>query len=185
MLLESACIPIPSELVLPLGGNMASNGSITLFAANIAANSGSMVGSLIVYMLGYWGGSPFILKYGKFFLVSKKHFLKSEKAFKKYGSAVVFFGRLLPVIRTFISLPAGISHMDIKKFLLYSFLGMIPWNFTLLFLGYAFGQRYETIVRPLFKQFEHIVIAALLLTVILVLLRHIHKKNQIHIRRNG
>ncbi len=179
MLLESACIPIPSEVVLPLGGNMvaSSAGKMTLLGANVAVNLGSMIGSLIAYSVGYYGGRPFILKYGKYFFVSKEHFFKAETTFNKFGVGAVFFGRLLPVIRTFISLPAGIAKMNLKKFMLYSLIGMVPWNFILIFLGHEFGQSYSTVVRPYFKKFEHIVIALILLAVATFIIRLIYKKN--------
>lgn len=173
MLIESACIPLPSEVVLPLGGNMvrASEGAMSLLGANIAVTLGSIIGSLIAYAVGYYGGRPFILKYGKYFFISEEHFYKAEKTFNNYGSAAVFFGRLLPVIRTFISLPAGIAKMDIKKFLTYSLAGMLPWNFVLIYLGYVFGQQYGTIVRPIFKRFEHVVIALILLVIVFALFK--------------
>ncbi|MCX8131831.1 MAG: DedA family protein [Clostridia bacterium] len=180
MLIESACIPLPSEVVLPLGGNMvrASNGAMSLLGANIAVNLGSMVGSLIAYTVGYFGGRPFILKYGKYFFVSQDHFYKAENTFNKYGVAAVFFGRLLPVIRTFISLPAGIARMDLKKFLTFSLAGMIPWNFTLIYLGYWFGKDYETVVRPIFKRFEYVVIAAIILLLFVIVFKMFFKKKK-------
>ena len=180
MLLESACIPLPSEMILPLGGNMVAIGRITLLEANIAAALGSMAGSLAAYLVGYYGGRPFILKYGKYFFVSEDHFLKADKVFNKYGSAAVFFGRLLPIIRTFISLPAGIARMNLKKFLAYSLIGMLPWNFLLIFLGLKFGQKYETVIRPLFKRFEYGVAGILVLMVFALILRSLLKKSSRH-----
>jgi membrane protein DedA with SNARE-associated domain len=180
MLIESACIPLPSELVLPLGGNMvrASNGAMSLLGANISVNVGSLIGSLIAYAVGYYGGRPLILNYGKYFFVSKDHFFKADATFNKYGGAAVFFGRLLPVIRTFISLPAGIARMNLKKFITYSLLGMIPWNFALIYLGYIFGQRYGTVVRPIFKRFEHIVIVLIILIVVFAAFKMIFRKKK-------
>lgn len=178
MLIESACIPLPSEVVLPLGGFLASKGTITVLGANISVNVGSMIGSLIAYYVGYYGGRPFILKYGKYFFVSEKHFYEAEKTFNKYGAAAVFFGRLLPVIRTFISLPAGIAKMDIKKFLVYSLTGMIPWNFLLIWLGYEFGDRYADVVRPIFKRFEYAVIGLILLVIILFAAKYLSGKKK-------
>lgn len=168
MMIESACIPLPSEVVLPLGGNMVSAGISTMLNANIAAALGSLVGSLLAYTVGYYGGRPFILKYGKYFFVSEKHFYTAEKTFRSHGSAAVFFGRLLPVVRTFISLPAGIAKMNLPKFMMYSLLGMIPWNFLLIFLGYKFGQEYATVVRPIFHKFEYGVVGILVITVAFV-----------------
>lgn len=175
MFLESACIPIPSELVLPLGGFMVSEGRLTLLGANIAVLVGSLLGSILAYAVGYYGGRPFILNYGKYLFISKDSFYKAEKTFNKYGIGAVFFGRLLPVIRTFISLPAGIAKMNFGKFMAYSLLGMLPWNFLLIFLGYKFGESYEVIVRPLFKKFEHIVIIAIVVSVILAVVWYVRK----------
>lgn len=178
MLIESACIPLPSEVVLPLAGFMVADGRIDLIGANVAVAVGSMIGSLAAYTVGYYGGRPFILKYGKYFFVSAEHFYKAENTFKKYGSAAVFFGRLLPVIRTFISLPAGIARMDLKKFLLYSLIGMIPWNFALIFLGFKMGQQYETLVRPIFKKFEYVVIGLILLIILFFVFKTLFKRKK-------
>ncbi len=173
MFIESACIPLPSEMTLPLAGFMVADGSIDFIMANVAVAIGSMLGSILAYIVGYYGGRPFILKYGKYFFLSEDHFYKAEKTFIKYGSAAVFFGRLLPVIRTFISLPAGIAKMNFKKFFLYSLVGMIPWNFILIFLGYKMGANYETIVRPIFKQFESIIILLIIGIILFFVLRAI------------
>lgn len=166
MMLESACIPLPSELVLPIGGFLVAKGSITMIGANIAVNLGSMIGSYLAYYVGCYGGRKFILNYGKYFFVSASHFHHAEKVFLKYGSAAVFFGRLLPVIRTFISLPAGIARMNPFKFGIYSLIGMIPWNAFLIYLGFKFNENYATVIRPIFKQFEHVVIAIIILIIV-------------------
>lgn len=171
MLLESACIPLPSEIVLPLGGLMIANKTATLLWVNVAAAVGSMIGSLTAYTVGSRGGRHFILKYGKYFFVSEKHFYKAENTFNKYGVAAVFFGRLLPVIRTFISLPAGIARMDLKKFITFSLIGMLPWNFLLIFLGYKLGQNFKQIVDPLYKRFEYVVIGAIVLIILFFVIK--------------
>jgi membrane protein DedA with SNARE-associated domain len=170
MLIESICIPLPSEIILPFGGMMAAQGSITLLEANAAAAVGSLIGSLIAYYVGCYGGRPFILKYGKYFFVSEKKFNSAENIFIKYGILAVCLGRLLPVIRTFISLPAGIARINKTKFICFSTLGMLPWNFTLIYLGYIFGKDYETKIRPYFKNFENIVIALILICIVLFVL---------------
>jgi membrane protein DedA with SNARE-associated domain len=159
MAIQNACIPIPSEVVLPLGGNMAaSNPNITLLGINIVAGAGSLVGSLIAYALGYYGGRPFILTYGKYFFMPKDHFLKAEETFNKHGLAAVCFGRFVPIIRSFISLPAGIAEMNIWKFILYSTIGIVPWNFILIWLGYVLGEHYKDVLEPIFKKLDYIVI---------------------------
>lgn len=178
MMLESACIPLPSELVLPLGGFMVAEGRINMTGANIAVAVGSMVGSLAAYAAGYFGGRPFILKYGRYFFLSEKHFYQAERTFNKYGPAAVFFGRLLPFVRTFISLPAGITRMDLKKFLIYSLTGMIPWNFLLIYLGYKFGQNYETLIRPIFHKFEYAIIGMFIMILLVFILKHFTKTNE-------
>lgn len=171
MLIESMCIPLPSELVLPLAGWMVADGTLNFFWANISVAIGSLIGSLIAYFVGYYGGRPFILKHGKSFFLPEEKFNKADHIFNKHGSAAVFFGRLLPIIRTFISLPAGIARMDLKKFILYSLAGMLPWNAILIYLGYKFGKNYDTIFHPIFKKFE-VVIVILIVLVILYLVFH-------------
>ncbi len=178
MLIESACIPLPSEMTLPLAGFMVADGRIDLWLANLAVAIGSMIGSTLAYIVGYYGGRPFILKYGKYFFVSEEHFYKADSTFKKYGSAAVFFGRLLPVIRTFISLPAGIARMDFKKFFIYSLIGMLPWNFVLIFLGFKMGSNYETVVRPIFKKFEYVVIIAIVLVILFFIFKAVFHRNK-------
>jgi membrane protein DedA with SNARE-associated domain len=153
--------------------------------ANVVVAIGSIAGSLLAYIVGYYGGRPFILKYGKYFFMSENHFYKAENTFNKYGGAAVFFGRLLPIIRTFISLPAGIARMDLKKFLTYSLVGMIPWNFVLIFLGYKFGQQYETVIRPIFKKFEHVVIAAIILIILLFIFKTIFENKHEKSKKKG
>lgn len=178
MLLESACIPLPSEIVLPIGGFLVANGSITMFGANLAVAIGSMIGSLLAYYVGFYGGRKFILTYGKYFFVSADHFHYAEKIFNKYGSQAVFFGRLLPVIRTFISLPAGIARMDVKKFFVFSLTGMLPWNALLIYLGFKFKEHYAEVVRPIFKQFEYVVIVIIILIIIGLIAKFFHSKNK-------
>ncbi|MBP5426455.1 MAG: DedA family protein [Clostridiales bacterium] len=179
MFLESACIPLPSELILPLGGFMIAEGRITLLGANVAVLLGSLLGSVLTYWVGFYGGRSFILKYGKYFFISKDNFDKAEKTFNKHGVSAVFFGRLLPVIRTFISLPAGITKMNFIKFVIYSLLGMVPWNFLLIFLGYKFGENYELVVRPLFKKFEHISIMIMVIVLIAFVASYMKKKKSV------
>lgn len=180
MLIESACIPLPSEMILPLAGFMVADGKIDLWLANLAVAVGSMIGSTLAYVVGYYGGRLFILKYGKYFFVSEEHFHKAESTFKKHGVTAVFFGRLLPVIRTFISLPAGIARMDFRKFFLYSLMGMLPWNFVLIFLGFKLGSNYETIVRPIFKRFEYVVIIAIVLVILYFVFKSVFSGKKEH-----
>jgi len=158
MLIESCCIPLPSEIILPISGKLVASGVFDMLWANVAVAVGSIIGSLGAYFIGYYGGRPLVIKliskYGKYVFITMHHFDKADKAFVKRGSITVFVGRLLPIIRTFISLPAGIAKMNIWKFIGFSLLGMIPWNFLLIYLGFKFGESYDTIVQPILKEFN-------------------------------
>jgi len=145
MVLESACIPIPSEAVVPYAGYLASIGAMSFWTIVIEATIANVIGGSIAYAVGVKGGRPLILKYGQFILLNQHHLEKAERWFAKRGEVTVAIGRLLPVIRTFISLPAGIARMPFGKFLLYSAIGSLPWNFALAYAGYQLGRHFDTI----------------------------------------
>jgi membrane protein DedA with SNARE-associated domain len=140
MVAESACIPIPSEIVVPFGGFLAATGDTHLWAVIVVATLANMVGSGIAYVVGRYGGRALVLKYGKYVLIRKHHLDKADRWFERRGEVTVFFTRMMPGVRTFISLPAGIAKMPVGKFFLYSFLGSVPWNGALAYLGYAAGK---------------------------------------------
>jgi len=161
MAIESANIPLPSEVILPFGGYLVSTGQLNFFGAAMAGTVGGLFGSIISYGIGYWGGRPFLLKYGPYVGFSQKHFYQAEKWFLRYGEATVFFARLLPIVRTFISLPAGISRMNFFRFVFYSFMGSLPWCFLLVYIGVKLGDNW-TAIEPWFHRFD-IVIAAVII----------------------
>ncbi|MEI6131561.1 MAG: DedA family protein [Bacillota bacterium] len=177
MLIESCCIPLPSEVILPIAGNLVATQGFNMILANVAVAVGSIIGSLIAYIIGYFGGRTLVLnlinKFGKYVFISVEHFEKAEKAFVKYGSATVFVGRLLPIIRTFISLPAGIARMNIWKFIGYSLLGMIPWNFLLIYLGFVFGNNYRDKVKPWMQKFDYAIVAICLLILAFIIFKFV------------
>jgi membrane protein DedA with SNARE-associated domain len=140
MVAESACIPIPSEIVVPYGGFLAATGNTQLWAVIVVATLANVVGSAIAYGVGRYGGRTLFLKYGRYVLVQKHHLDKADSWFERRGELTVFFTRMMPGIRTFISLPAGIAKMPVGKFFFYSLLGSIPWNAALAYLGYAAGK---------------------------------------------
>jgi membrane protein DedA with SNARE-associated domain len=142
MTFESACIPIPSEIIMPFSGFLVSSGKLSLIWVTLAGAFGNLIGAVITYAIGFYGGRPFILKYGKYFFVKEKEVHHAEKFFAKWGDFSVFLSRNLPVIRTFISLPAGVAEMNFPKFAFYSFLGSIPWCFGLTYLGYMLGSNW-------------------------------------------
>jgi len=140
MVAESACIPIPSEIVVPYGGFLAATGHTHVWAVIAVATAANIVGSGIAYAVGRYGGRPLLLKYGRYVLIRKHHLDKADIWFERRGEVTVFFTRLMPGVRTFISLPAGIAKMPVVKFFAYSLLGSIPWNAALAYLGYGAGK---------------------------------------------
>ncbi|AKA71118.1 DedA family protein [Clostridium scatologenes] len=142
MALESACIPIPSEAILPFGGYLSFTGRLNLIAMILIGTIGGTVGSIGAYYLGKLGGRPLVEKYADKLRISKSKIEKSDEYFNKYGEKIVFFSRLLPIIRTFISLPAGISKMEFKKFTIYTFLGSLIWSVLLGYIGYKMGENW-------------------------------------------
>lgn len=140
MVAESACIPIPSEIVVTYGGFLAATGHTQLWAVIVVATAANMVGSSIAYGVGRYGGRALFVKYGRYVLVRPHHLEKADRWFAKRGELTVFFTRMMPGVRTFISLPAGIAKMPVGKFFFYSLLGSIPWNAALAYLGYAAGK---------------------------------------------
>ncbi len=145
MLLESMGILIPSEAISPFAGYLVSEGRMTLFAAVAAGVFGNLVGSWVAYYIGLWGGRELWFRYGKYVGVRAHHLDVAEKWFDKYGEFTVCVSRCLPVVRTFISFPAGTARMNITKFSFYTLLGCIPWVFALTYLGYVLGENWETI----------------------------------------
>lgn len=164
MAIESANIPLPSEIILPFGGYLVSTGQLNFFWAAMAGTIGGTVGSILSYLLGIWGGRPFLLRYGRYIGISRKNFDMAERWFLRYGEATVFFTRLMPIIRTFISLPAGISGMNFPRFVFYTFLGSLPWCFFLTYLGMKLGEHWEDL-KPWFHRMD-VVVAALIVVVV-------------------
>jgi len=140
MVAESACIPIPSEIVVPYGGFLAATGHADWLAVIAVATAANVVGSGIAYAVGRYGGRPLFVKYGRYVLIQKHHLDKADEWFEKRGELTVFFTRLMPGVRTFISLPAGIAKMPVIRFFAYSALGALPWNAALAYLGWAAGR---------------------------------------------
>ncbi|MEM4051567.1 MAG: DedA family protein [Thermoplasmata archaeon] len=157
MMLESMMLPIPSEVIIPFGGFLAYKGYLNIYGVITAATLGGVVGSYIAFLIGYYGGRPFILKYGKYMLIDKENLNRAEKWFNKYGRISVFTTRLVPVIRTFISLPAGIAKMKTSLFLFYTFLGSLIWSIFLGILGYLLKKRW-IIIFSFFSKADPIII---------------------------
>ena len=147
MAAENACIPIPSELILGFAGYLIFADQMTFTGALIAGMVGGMAGSIFAYAVGHYGGRTFVDKYGHYFFVKKSHVDIAQNWFDKYGLKAVFCSRMLPVVRTFISLPAGFAHVDMKKFLTLTFLGSLPWTALILFAGMMLGKSWEVMLK--------------------------------------
>lgn len=143
MAMENACIPVPSELILGFAGYLVSADRMTFTGAMIAGMVGGMVGSIFAYVVGATGGRKFVDKYGKYFFIKKSHVDLAQRWFDKYGIRAVFFSRMLPVVRTFISLPAGFARVNFKQFLFYTFAGSLPWTALILWAGLMLGDNWE------------------------------------------
>ncbi len=176
MAIESACIPLPSELIMPLAGWMlvkerALAASFILVAGAYGA-LGNTIGSAVAYGVGIWGGRPFLERYGKYILISRHDLNLADRWFNRSGSWSIFTSRLLPVVRTFISLSAGIARMHFIKFLVYTFLGSFIWSAGLAYGGYILGENWEKL-RNIMRPFDPFVIAVILVLMALYIYRHI------------
>lgn len=177
MAIESACIPLPSEVIMPFAGFLVAQEKFSLLGVTLAGALGCLIGSLIAYFVGYWGGRVFIEKYGKYILISGHDLKTADNFFNKYGSGAIFFSRLLPVVRTFISLPAGIAKMNFYKFAVYTFLGSLPWCFILAYIGKKLGEHWDTL-GTYFHKFDFLIIILIIAGIIWYIKRHINNLNK-------
>jgi membrane protein DedA with SNARE-associated domain len=141
--LGSACIPIPSEIIMPFSGYIAWEGKLNIIGVIFVGAFGCLAGSLLTYSVGRCGGRPFLEKYGRYVLIRKREIERAHEWFERHGEMAIFLSRMLPVIRAFISLPAGIAKMDVKKFSVYTFFGSLPWCFALAYAGVMLGQNWK------------------------------------------
>src|SRR5512133_64096 len=143
MAIESACIPLPSEIIMPFAGYLVFKGQFTLQGAAIAGAVGCVVGSIPAYYLGLYGGRPVIERWGRYVLLSRKELDLADRLFARHGQWVVLVGRLLPVVRTFIAFPAGVARMNMTKFVVYTFVGSYPWCYGLAWVGMKLGEQWD------------------------------------------
>jgi membrane protein DedA with SNARE-associated domain len=144
MVLESACIPVPSEVIMLFAGYLVSQDQMSLIVAIMAGTLGNVVGSWIAWGVGYTGGREFIDRWGKYVHVTPSRMAMADRWFQRHGNAVVFWSRMIPIVRTFISLPAGVARMPFGRFTLYTFLGALPWCTFLTLIGVKVGENWET-----------------------------------------
>ena len=178
MAIESACIPLPSEIIMPLAGWMLIRAQALpvtyILIAGAYGALGCTIGSVVTYVIGMRGGRPFLEKYGKYLLVSKRDLELADKWFAKYGSWSIFISRLLPVVRTFVSLPAGVARMHFSKFLIYTFLGSFIWCAGLAYGGYHLGNHWEQL-RTAMRPFDAVIIASIVALIAFYVYRHVKR----------
>ena len=171
MVLEAVIIIIPSELILATGGILASKNIFTFWGAFLTGLIGSVFCAIVIYIMGYFGGRPFIKKYGKYFFMKEEDIEKSDSWFNKYGMLSALIGRNFPIVRTLISLPIGITRQPFIKFIIYTTIGSIPWTLAFVYVGYTLGENW--IILSTYVGYLKTPIRILL---IFLLLRFIYKK---------
>lgn len=159
MTLESAGAPIPSEIIMPFSGFLVATGKLDFWTVVLMGTLGNLLGSLLLYWIGNVGGRPFLERYGKYVLLSKRELERSERWFGQYGGPLVFFGRFLPVVRTYISFPAGLSRMPIVPFGLYTFIGSAPWSALFAWLGMKLGANW-VVIETYFRKLDIAIVVA-------------------------
>jgi len=161
MTLESACIPIPSEVTMPFSGSLAAAGRFSFWVVIICGTVGNLVGSLLAYFLGILGQEAIIrkiiVKYGKYLLISEHEYDRSERWFRKHGEIIVLVSRILPIVRTFISLPAGVAKMNLTRFIIYTTAGSLIWSYILTVIGVILGNNWMTL-QVYFHQFDLVIV---------------------------
>jgi membrane protein DedA with SNARE-associated domain len=183
MAIESACIPLPSEVIMPFSGYLVYAGRFNLWLVALAGAVGCVLGSLVAYWVGMYGGRPLIEKYGRYILLSNHDLDLADRWFARYGEVIVFASRLLPVIRTFIAFPAGVARMNKTRFIAYTFLGSFPWCLGLAYVGQLLGEQWDKneTLKSWFHRFDFVIGVIGVLFVAWWIWRHIKNSR----RRDG
>lgn len=175
MAIESACIPLPSEIIMPFAGFLVFKGELTLWLVALAGAVGCMLGSIPAYYVGMYGGRPLAEKFGKYVLISKKDLDMADRWFAQHGEVIIFIARLLPAVRTFIAFPAGVARMNMSKFMAYTFIGSFIWCWVLAFAGMKLGENWESL-KVYFHQFHYVIFAAGLVALTWYIRRHFQRE---------
>jgi membrane protein DedA with SNARE-associated domain len=175
MAIESAAIPLPSEVIMPFSGFLVAAGRFSLLFLALAGAIGSVVGSLLTYGLGFYGGRKLILKYGRYVLINEHDLNLTERFFQRFGNLSTFLGRVLPVVRTFISIPAGIGKVPLLPFVAYTFLGSFIWSYFLAWLGFRLGENWH-ILETYFRKFDLVIGLALVFFIVWWIYRHFRRR---------
>ena len=172
MAIESACIPLPSEIIMPFAGYLVFKGEMVLWIVAFMGALGCVLGSIPAYYVGKTGGRTLAEKYGRFVLISKKDLKMADDWFKNYGEIIIFIGRLLPAVRTFIALPAGIARMNMTKFIIYTFVGSFIWCWALAYIGMVFGEQWDTL-KVYFHEFHYVIAGSAVIFIAWYIRRHL------------
>lgn len=172
MAIESACIPLPSEVILPFSGFLVAKGVFNLWMVALMGAVGCVIGSIVAYYVGAWGGRAWIEKYGKYVLISHHDLDMADRWFARYGDATVFTARLLPVIRTFIAFPAGVARMRMSTFIIYTFVGSFIWSAALTWVGMKMGENWQSL-KVYFHKFDVVIGVIILAGVVWYVRRHL------------
>lgn len=172
MAIESACIPLPSEIIMPFSGYLVFTGEMTLWGVALAGALGCVLGSIPAYYLGMYGGRPLVEKYGKWVLISHHDLHIADRWFEKHGEIIIFIGRMLPAVRTFIAFPAGIASMHMGRFIAYTFVGSLIWCWVLAYAGMKMGENWESL-KVYFHQFHNVIAVAGVVFVVWYVRRHL------------
>lgn len=173
MTLESINVPLPSEALMTFAGGGVASGQFSFWPVVLAGAVGNVIGSVGNYYLGRYGGRPLLEKYGKYILIHRKDLETADRWFAKYGLWAVFVTRILPIIRTFISFPAGVARVPIGPFIGLTFLGSLIWCTFLTYLGFEFGRNYDSTIRPYVQKFDLLIAAVLVLGIVWYVKRHL------------
>lgn len=174
MAIESACIPLPSEVIMPFSGYLVFRGEFTLWLVAVAGATGCVLGSLVAYWVGAKGGRPLAEKYGRYILVSAHDLELADRWFARHGDIIILIGRLLPVVRTFIAFPAGVSRMPMAKFVVYTFVGSLIWCWALAWVGLRLGEHWDTLGQY-FHRFDAVIVAVIVLAGAWYVWRHLRQ----------
>lgn len=172
MAIESACIPLPSEIIMPFSGYLVSTGRFTLWGVTLAGAAGNLLGSLLAYAAGARGGRPLAEQLARWRVIRMEEYDLADRWLKRHGLKVAFWTRLLPIVRTFVSFPAGAARLPLGRFCLYTFLGSAPWSLALALVGVLFKQNWERI-RTYWRGFDAVVLVALAILLALWLRAHL------------
>lgn len=177
MALESAGIPIPSEIIMPLAGYESKLGHLSFWLVVLAGTVGNVLGAAVAYYIGRAGGRPLLMRYGKYVLISHSEIERAEQWFARYGEITVMLSRVLPVVRTYFSFPAGAAKMEFRKFALYTFIGSLPWSIALAYVGVVLGE-HHTQLDNIFHVLNYVIVAVILIAAGWYITTHLRRRAQ-------